>query len=90
MLRFLLVTMLAAMIMSLSAYAADESLILYFTFDEGSGGTVKDASSYGNDGEIFGNAEWQDGKIGDCIELVAGGGRLTFLNTLLYNGFLLL
>ena len=59
-------------ILSASAYAADESLILYLPLDEDSGNEVKDASDNENHGEKVGNANWADGKIGGCVDLVAG------------------
>jgi hypothetical protein len=36
-------------------------LVLYFSFDEGSGSTVKDQSGNGNDGEFTGSPQWADG-----------------------------
>jgi len=60
--------------------ALDKSLLLYFSFDKGSGGTVIDESGNGNDGTLKGNVKWvNDGNIrgavsfdrsaGTCIEV---------------------
>lgn len=72
MLRLLLTTILVVIFLCSYAYAADESLILYLPFDEGTGDVVKDASNNGNDGEKFGNANWADGQIGKCLEFAPG------------------
>jgi hypothetical protein len=60
---------LFSLILAPSVMAAEfEGLILYFSFDAGSGDTVKDDSGAGNDGEITG-AEWSNnGKYGRCLE----------------------
>ncbi len=41
-------------------------------FDEGNGGTVKDASNNGNDGEIV-DAQWVAGKFGEALKFEGGG-----------------
>lgn len=46
----------------------DDSLVLYFTFDEGEGGTLKDHSAYKNDGFIAGNPQWVAGKFGSALK----------------------
>jgi hypothetical protein len=54
------------------AYAtdlSDESLILYFSFDELDGDTVIDHSQYGNDGTLAGAPELVSGKFGDALKL---------------------
>ena len=54
------------------AYAtdlSDESLILYFSFDELDGDTVTDHSQYGNDGTLAGTPELVSGKFGDALKL---------------------
>ena len=52
---------------------ADDSMVLYLTFDEGSGNTVADSSVYGNDGEIVdtANAGWGEGQFGSALEITA-------------------
>ena len=60
------------MISSLS-YAkldADAALGIWF-FDEGKGGTAKDASENGNDGEIV-DAQWVAGKFGEALKFEGG------------------
>ena len=54
------------------AYAADpsdDSLILYFSFDELDGDTVTDHSQYGNDGTLAGAPELAAGKFGNALQL---------------------
>lgn len=53
------------------AYAANEpedSMILYFSFDELDGDTAIDHSKYGNDGELVGGPKLADGKFGKALE----------------------
>ena len=40
-------------------------------FDEGKGGTAKDSSENGNDGELVG-AEWVGGKFGEALKFEGG------------------
>lgn len=47
----------------------DPSLVLYLDFEGGQGDTVKDRSSYGNDGTIQGEPKWVDGKFGKGLEI---------------------
>ena len=72
MLRFLLITMSVAIIFSMNTYAADKSLILYLPFDDGSGEVAEDLSDNKNDGTIFGNATWADGKENKCLNFASG------------------
>ena len=46
---------------------ADDSLVLYFTFDEGSGDDVIDVSDYINNGVLVGDPEWVAGKFGTAL-----------------------
>jgi hypothetical protein len=55
---------LPLLLISLSAFAAVEGLVLYMPFD----GSIEDASESENQGEIFGNEEWVDGKYGQAME----------------------
>ena len=56
-----------------SAGALDKSMILYLPLDEESGKVAKDISIHKNNGEIFGNAKWEEeGKIGGCLSLING------------------
>ena len=52
-----------------AADPADDSLILYFSFDELDGDTVTDHSQYGNDGTIAGSPELAAGKFGNALKL---------------------
>ena len=53
-------------------WAIDRSLVLYLPFDEGAGTVAKDASSYGNDGSVVGDAVWVEGYKGTALEFVSG------------------
>lgn len=50
-----------------------DDIVLFMTFDEGSGTTVHDLSKYKNDGEIKGDAKWVEGKHGKGI--IFDGGK---------------
>ena len=52
-----------------AADSADDSLILYFSFDELDGDTVTDHSQYGNNGTIAGAPELAAGKFGNALKL---------------------
>ena len=47
----------------------EPSLVLYFSFDEGSGKEVKDLSGTGNDGKLVGSPKWIDGKYGKALQM---------------------
>gem|GEM_PF-2526085 len=48
---------------------AQKDVIGYWTFDEGSGTTVKDSSSYGVDGSFYSDPEWTtDAKVGTALD----------------------
>jgi len=53
--------------------AADDSLVLHFTFDEGAGVTANDDSAYQNHGNLIGKPKWVEGKSGKAISFNAGG-----------------
>ena len=53
---------------SLTAIAQEEACVLYFTFSENSGKSVKDESKAGNDGKIQGGVKWVKGKYGTALE----------------------
>jgi hypothetical protein len=61
-----LVSILVVALFTIPSFAG--SLVAYWTFDEGSGDTLKDQSGTGNDGKINGKPKWVDGKIGKTIE----------------------
>jgi len=49
--------------------AIDETMVIYLSFDEGTGKKVKDQSKYGNHGELVNNTEWVDGKFKKAIKV---------------------
>lgn len=46
----------------------DDSMILYFSFDEVNGDTLPDHSQYGNDGTVVGAPELAPGKFGNALQ----------------------
>jgi len=56
-----------------SGEAADKSLVLGFSFDEGQGRVVKDSSPAQNNGMIEDNLKWVAGKLGGAMRFDAGG-----------------
>ncbi len=66
------IILLALGLMPVRAWAADKSLVLHLPFDSGAGTVAKDASSYRNDGEIVGDAQWVPGVSGTALEFVNG------------------
>jgi len=60
---------------SYPAKTLDKSIILYFSFNQGSGGTVTDESGNGNDGTLKGNVKWvKDGKIHGAVSFDRSAG----------------
>jgi hypothetical protein len=59
--------------LSLNGEAA-ESLILYFSFAEGTGDTVADQSGNGHEGVLQGGVEWTDGKYGGALSFDGASG----------------
>jgi len=56
---------------SLSIHALDRNgLVLYLSFDEGSGKVAKDGSGNKNNGELVGNVQWVDGKVKKAIKVM--------------------
>jgi hypothetical protein len=53
-----------------------DGLMLYLPFNEGSGTVAKDASGNGNDGELKGNCEWDEGQFGKAVHLHQVAGEL--------------
>jgi hypothetical protein len=69
--RVLLTLALVCFVSMLSSYVAaieDKSLVLYLTFDEGSGKEAQDLSQYGNNGNLQGDPKWTDGKYGKALQ----------------------
>ena len=56
--------------LSSAAIDPDAALGIWF-FDEGKGGTAKDSSENGNDGEIV-DAQWVDGEFGKALKFEGG------------------
>lgn len=48
------------------ANAADETLVMYFPFDEGNGGVTEDQSNFKREGKIDG-AKWVDGRLNKAL-----------------------
>jgi len=63
----LITSFLMAGAVAKSQLQADESLVLYLSFDEGKGEIAKDLSQYGNDGTIKGGIEWVSGKFSKSL-----------------------
>jgi len=70
--HWLLIITSALSLMLTPVWAADESLVLYLPLDDGQGTTATDASSYGNHGEVVGDAQWVEGHSGMALEIVDG------------------
>lgn len=51
----------------------DEELLLYFSFDNEDDQVVEDLSTHGNDGNITGSVDFEDGQIGKALKLTEGG-----------------
>ena len=66
--RLQVISMVIAVCCSLTAMAQRDSCVLYFTFSENSGKSVKDESKAGNDGKIQGGVKWVKGKYGTALE----------------------
>ena len=64
----LLVISLTIIIGTIGAFAVDESLGLYFSFEQVDGNTVKDLSGKGNDASIQGSPKITEGKYGKAME----------------------
>ena len=63
---------LSFMIAGLSSAKLDsEAALGIWFFDEGKGGTAKDSSKNGNDGEIV-DAQWVNGKFGEALKFEGG------------------
>jgi len=66
--RVILISLLITVLSAALGYSKiPEGLVLYLSFDEGSGKVIKDLSDNGNDGENHG-AKWVEGKYGKALE----------------------
>ena len=70
--RILIIGLMIA-VFSLPAIALKDACVLYFTFSENAGKTVKDESDNRNDGKIKGGVKWAKGKYGTALEF---GGKV--------------
>ena len=62
--------LMALMLPAYLGYAAiDDSIVIYLSFDGGTGKKVKDQSKYGNHGDIVENTEWADGKFEKAVKI---------------------
>lgn len=68
MIRLILIAGVLVLVFSGINMAAEEGLVAYYPFDEGTGQAIKDTSGNGHDGKIIGTAKWVDGKHGKAIE----------------------
>jgi len=69
----ILVKIMLIAILTFPAFAkaqlqADESLVLYLSFDKEEGDVAKAQSQHGNDGTIKGETEWVDGQHGKALK----------------------
>lgn len=55
------------------AQEAPEGLLLYLSFDEGTGNIAGDFSGHGNDGELVDGPTWVDGHDGKALEFDGQG-----------------
>jgi len=56
----------------------DESLLAWWTLDEGEGTTVVDWSGHGHHGTLAGDAQWQDGYFGGAVGFDGNGDSVNF------------
>lgn len=70
--NFVMFIIVLVFVCSTAVYGAiDKTMVLCLSFDEGSGNTAKDSSTYNNDGKIEG-AKWVNGKFGRALEFDGG------------------
>ncbi len=62
----ILTVLLLLFVLNTTSNAAldDESLVLYLSFEEGSGDKAADGSTYNHDGDLISNLSWVDGQFG--------------------------
>ena len=60
---------------------AENGVVAWYKFNEGSGDVLKDYSGNGNDGKIIGNPVWvEEGKNGKSLKFDGKDGRPNLLN----------
>ena len=64
-----LVALFLCLTLTTSLYAAldDKSIVLYLSFDEGTGSKAVDGSVHGHDGELIKDPAWVDGQFGKAL-----------------------
>ncbi|MDE0315976.1 MAG: LamG domain-containing protein [Candidatus Poribacteria bacterium] len=70
---FSLLTILMFITVSTLMAALEDDLVVYFTFDDVDGKTIRDSSGNGLDANIVANTEIVEGKNGDAIKITAEG-----------------
>ncbi|HGJ65695.1 TPA: LamG domain-containing protein [bacterium] len=81
-----------------STYALDKAgMVMYLSFNEGSGTVAKDSSGAGNNGAIMGNVEWIAGKSGKALKMlddsadnkvvVTANASIDFTDAMSYGGW---
>ena len=70
---FALITLITVITVGSVFAALEDDLVIYFTFDDVAGKTIKDGSGNGLDANIIANTEIVAGKIGDAIKITAEG-----------------
>ena len=70
---FLLITLITLIAVGSVFAALEDGLVIYLTFDDVDGKTIKDSSGNGLDANIIANTDIVDGKNGDAIKITAEG-----------------
>jgi len=60
----------------------DTHLVHFWTFDEGTGAVLRDASTQGNDGTILGNPQWIAGMVGGALQFDGDGDEIALASPL--------
>jgi len=60
-------------VVTLAVGKAEQFLVGYWPFDEGTGKKAKDVSGNGNDGELINGPKWVQGKFGTALEFAGDG-----------------
>lgn len=70
---FTLLILITFTVVGIVFAAIEDDLVIFFTFDDVDGKTIKDSSGNGLDGNIIANTEIVAGKMGDAIKITAEG-----------------
>lgn len=70
---FTLITLFTLIAVGTVLAALEDDLVIFFTFDDVDGKTIKDSSGNGLDANIIANTEIVKGKNGDAIKITAAG-----------------